>query len=164
MDELATQYEVVFLPSTPEDVEMSKMIAAKMRNKQSVKIIVTNDVNKYESLIRSLRLLISTRMHPSIIAARNYIPFISIIYDHKQVGFLLQIGLKKFSLYISEVSYEKLKLKINEITQNYDKIQELLQHTIPELQSKLLREMINWTKNLTNSTIVNFYDASRRFV
>jgi len=137
LDELATQYEIVFLPSTPEDVIMSEIIMARMKNDRRAKIIVTNNLDKYEFLIKNLKLLVTTRMHPSIIAARNFVPFASVIYDHKQLGLLLQLGLGKFSLYINEISYDKLRLQVDEIIQNYDKIRETLQSTIPKLQNDL---------------------------
>jgi len=137
LDELATQYEIVFIPSTPEDAIMSKMIMARMKNNQRVKIIVTNNLDKYEFLIKNLKLLITTRMHPSIIAARNFIPFASVIYDHKQLGLLQQLGLRKFSLYINEISYDKLRLLVNGIIQNHDKIRETLQSTISKLRNDL---------------------------
>jgi polysaccharide pyruvyl transferase WcaK-like protein len=105
LDDLVAQHEeIVFLPPSSDD--MSQMIMARVKNAHRAKIIVTDKVGEYESLIRRLKLLITARMHPSIIAAKNFIPFISIVYDRKQVGFLSQIGLKVFSIPIGKTTYK----------------------------------------------------------
>jgi len=144
LDELATKYEeVVFLPSSSNDIVMCQMIMARMKNAYRAKIIITDSVDEYESLIRRLKLLITTRMHPSIIASRNFIPFLSIIYDHKQVGFLLQIGAKAFSIPIQQTSYDNLQLTINKVIQSYDKIKENLKSTVPKLQDALTTTLLH---------------------
>jgi polysaccharide pyruvyl transferase WcaK-like protein len=148
LDELATQHEeIVFLPSSSDDIAMCQMIIARMKNTHCAKIIITDNVDEYESLIRRLKLLITTRMHPSIIATRNFLPFISIIYDHKQVGFLQQVGLKTFSIPISKISHANLKLTINKVIQSYDEIKETLKSRVPKLQdvqtTKLLYSILN---------------------
>jgi polysaccharide pyruvyl transferase WcaK-like protein len=123
------------------------MIIAKMKNTHRAKIIITDNVDEYESLIRRLKLLITTRMHPSVMAAKIFLPFISIIYDHKQVGFLQQVGLKTFSIPISKISHANLKLTINKVIQSYDEIKETLKSRVPKLQdvqtTKLLYSILN---------------------
>jgi len=152
LNDLITQYgeEIVFLPSSSDDIAMCQMIMARMKNSYRAKIIITDNVDKYESSIRSLKLLLTTRMHPSVIAIKNFIPIIPIIYDHKQIGFLSQIGLKDFSMPINKTSYNNLKLKINEVIQNYVKIEEALKSTVPRLQerqkAKLLYSILNLTR------------------
>jgi len=151
LDELATQHEeIVFLPSSSDDIAMSQMIIARMKNAHCAKIIITDNVDEYESLIRRLKLLITTRMHPSVMAAKIFLPFISIIYDHKQVGFLQQVGLKTFSIPISKISHANLKLTINKVIQSYDEIKETLKSRVPKLQdvqtTKLLYSILNLTR------------------
>ena len=148
LDTLSSQgEEIVFLPSSSDDIVICEMIKTRMKNTHHVKVIITEDAGKYESLVRQLKLLIATRMHPSIIAAKNSVPFISIIYDHKQIGFLQQIGLKALSIPIGKISHNKLKLIINEAIQNYAEIKESLKSTVPKLQdaqtTKLLHSILN---------------------
>ena len=140
LDELVKRYNatIIFLPSSSDDVSVCKLIIAKMCNKDHVKTIITNDVDEYESWIRKLKLLITTKMHPSILAARNFIPFVTLIYDHKQIGILQQIGLKKFSLMINKVSYNNLMELINEAFLSLSKIEEILKLNIPLLQNKAI--------------------------
>jgi polysaccharide pyruvyl transferase WcaK-like protein len=148
LDELATQHEeIVFLPSSSDDIVMSQMIMARMKNKHT-KIIITDNVDEYESLVRRLKLLITTRMHPSIIATRNFVPFILIIYDHKQAGFLLQMKLTAPSIPIGKISYDNLKLKISEVIQNYDKVKEILKSRVSKLQDMQTTKLLHFILNL----------------
>lgn len=149
LDDLIREYgaNIVFLPSSPDDIVICKMITAIMSNKNYTKIVITDDVDEYESWIRTLNLLITTRMHPSIIAARNLIPFSTIIYDHKQIGLLQQIGLKSISLPVSKTSYGNLKLIINYLIQNWSKIKETLESALPKLRDESIMKL-RYTLNL----------------
>jgi len=137
LEDLIKEYDasIIFLPSSVDDIETCKTIIANISDKYGhhVRIIVTNSLDEYEYWIRKLDLLITTRMHPSLIASRNFTPFLSIIYDHKQIGFLEQIGLKDYSLRINEVSYYNLKSKINHLIANWCKVKESLEYTVPKL-------------------------------
>ncbi len=138
IDELIKQYNVniVFLPSSLNDIIMCKKINDQLSDKNHVTLIITDDVDEYESWIRRLDLLITSRMHPSIIAARNLIPFSVIIYDHKQIGVLQQLGLQSFSIPIGEASYDNLKALINHTINNRSKIIEILKSVLPKLQDE----------------------------
>jgi len=153
LGEFALQgWEILFIPSTPEDLATCKAIISRMKYSQHIKLIVTYDVDKYETIIKQLGLLITTRTHPSIIAARNCIPFISIIYDHKQIGFLQQIGLRKYSLLINKVSYANLKLLIDEAIKNYEKLKETLVSTISRIQREQASKLLYYINVLSKSS------------
>lgn len=126
--------KVVFLPSSHDDVIMCKSIINRMKNKDSVVIKATDCPEVYEFYIRKLTFLVTSRMHPAIIAARNFIPFISIIYDHKQLGFLRQIGLKNYSLPITRVNYKDLKSLIDRMRWNTDYLSEVEKTAISGIQ------------------------------
>ena len=149
LDELATHHEEIVFLSSSDDIVMCQMIMAKMKDPNRAKIIVTNDVDEYESSIRGLKLLLATRMHPSIIAFKNFIPIIPIIYDHRQIGFLSQIGLKELSIPINKISYDNLRLKINEVIENYAKIEEALKSIVPKLQERYKAKLLHFILNLT---------------
>ena len=136
------QVNVVFLPSSSDDVAMCKKIASKIHNKVP-KMIITDDVDEYELCIRKLSLLVTTRMHPSIIAARNFIPFLTIIYDHKQIGVLQQLGLQTFSIHIGKISTQNLEDKIRDSFQNRLQIKEKLESVLPNLQAETTDKLIS---------------------
>lgn len=143
--------EIIILPSSMDDLIAVKKILFSVRNRDKVKVMVSNDVDLYESTIRKLSLLVTSRMHPSIIAARNFIPFCSIIYDHKQVGFLKQISLLYYSMLINEVTYENLKMLVIRSLQDKQKIKEKIEKNLPKVK-QLSETIINKAlKTLTSS-------------
>lgn len=130
--------KIVFLPSSPDDVPMCRSIISAISERfeisEHIELVVTDDVNKYESKLRQLDLLVTTRMHPLILSVRNYIPAYTIIYDHKQFGVLQQIGLRKFCKLIGEISYSTLKQDLNYALDNRKFIKEILEYNLPKIQ------------------------------
>lgn len=144
IDDLIKNYDanIIFLPSSTPDVYMCKMIMKKMDTKGKIDLVVTEDVDEYEIWVRRLNLLITTRMHPSIIAARNYIPFSVIIYDHKQIGVLHQLSLQRFSMHIGALSYDRLKNLINQAIEKRVIIKGILESTLPLLQQESIEKIL----------------------
>jgi polysaccharide pyruvyl transferase WcaK-like protein len=121
-------FNVVFLPSNLRseigcnDLDISRMIIQNMLYGGRVKIVNVSDAREFRAVLKQLDLLISTRMHPTILASLENVPFVSIIYDHKQLGFLDQIGLESCGINVDEISCEKLLSKFRFVLSNKDKI------------------------------------------
>lgn len=165
LDDLVQRYNatILFLPSTHEDTFVCEVIRNQMIYKNKTKIIITNNVDEYETWIERLDILIATRMHPSIIAARNFIPFCSIIYDHKQIGFLSQIKLKECSLLINNVSYDTLKFVLDYIIQHRFEINKTLKDVIPKLQDALTIKLYSIFNVLSKYKVDEVNKASTSF-
>lgn len=135
IDYLVDEYccNIILMPSSTDDIVATNKIVSRIHNRDKVKIIVSDDVNFYESIIRELDLLVTSRMHPSIIAARNLIPFCNIIYDHKQIVFLQQISLLDYSILINKVTYWSLKTLVNQALQNRLKIKETIEKNLAKI-------------------------------
>jgi polysaccharide pyruvyl transferase WcaK-like protein len=135
IDELINDYscKIILLPSSADDIAMCKLILSRAVNKKGVELVITDELDFYEPCIKRLDLLITTRMHPSILAARNHVPFAAIIYDHKQLGVLKQLGLKN-SIPIRETTYTSLKSLIVGTAQNFRVIQETITTNLPLIQ------------------------------
>jgi len=156
LDYLLTKHgiSVVFLPSqserakaatkekVPDDLELCLMILQKMIHKDKAEIFKVQTAREFECLVRQLDLLITTRMHPSILASINCVPFVSMVYEHKQKGLLEQLGLENNSVNIDEVSYDVLKSVVDYSWNNRGIIKKQLSLTIPELQ-KQIRDTLN---------------------
>lgn len=143
------KFNVVFLPSNlredikqTNDVAISKMIIDKMRYKNCVRIITVNDAKELQCILNQLDLLVATRMHPMILAATQNVPFVSIIYDDKQLGFLSDMGLHVCSIKVWEISQEKLQEKITFVLRNSAEIRTGLQRKVSLLRNKT-REAID---------------------
>ncbi|MEM1510721.1 MAG: polysaccharide pyruvyl transferase family protein [Thermofilaceae archaeon] len=150
IDYLVDKYRcnILLMPSSTDDLVATNDIVSRIRNRDKVKIINTNNVDLYESIIRELDILVTSRMHPAIIAARNFIPFCNIIYDHKQVGFLRQIRLLDYSILINNVTYWKLKSLLDRTLQNRQKIKETIEKNIFKISKSLETALKISIKNL----------------
>jgi len=139
IDYLVDEYccNIILMPSSTDDLVVTNEIVSRIHNRDKVKIIVNDDVDFYESIIRELDLLVTSRMHPSIIAARNFIPFCSIIYDHKQIGFLRQISLLNYSILINEITCWSLKTLVDQALQNRLKIKEIIEKNLAKIRQSL---------------------------
>lgn len=143
IDELIQEYDsnIVFLPSSPDDIAMCKAIIAKITHAEKVKLVITDSVDEYESWVKKLYILITSRMHPSIIAARNFVPFYAIIYDHKQLGVMEQLGLQKYSTPIGKITYHTLKKIISLTLQDRSATEQHLRSSLPKLQDESIRRI-----------------------
>ena len=106
-----------------------------MHNNSNVKIIETSTAKELQNSLQQLDLLIATRMHPTILASTRNVPFVSIIYDHKQEGFLSDLHLEYCGLSVNDISFENLLSKIMFVLQNKVKIKEQMNNKIEVLKN-----------------------------
>jgi polysaccharide pyruvyl transferase WcaK-like protein len=105
-----------------------------MNNQQYVKIIVTQSVTEFKSLLNQMQIVVSSKMHPAILAVSSFVPVLSIVYDHKQTGFFQRLDMADCTLDISDVSYERLLSKIDQTWMQQAKLKEVLATQIPRWQ------------------------------
>jgi colanic acid/amylovoran biosynthesis protein len=146
-------FSVVFLPHyisgfSYDDFDVSKFIVEKMRNKRRTKIIRTDSVAEFKLLLNRMDMVISSKMHPAILAVLGFVPVLCISYDHKQTGFFQRLNMSECTLNIRDVSYERLLFKIDETWNQRDTLGESLKHQIPQ-----------WKKNVrvTIQKVVSLY-------
>ena len=130
---------VVFLPHYVsgfryDDLEISKLILSEMKNASKGKIINANSVDAFKSLLDGMDMVISSKMHPAVLAASAYVPTLCIAYDYKQTGFFTSLGISDCVIPLREASYEKLLSKIDYIWNKRDDIRALLKERVPVLQ------------------------------
>ena len=104
-------FTVAFLPHyisgfSNDDLDVSNRIIEKMDNKHKARIITTDGVPEFKYLLNQMDLVLSSKMHPAILAATAYVPVLCIVYDHKQTGFFQRLDMAQCTLDISEVSHE----------------------------------------------------------
>jgi polysaccharide pyruvyl transferase WcaK-like protein len=132
-------FSVVFLPHyvtgfALDDLEVSELIVQNMKNKEKTKIINASSVDEFKHWIDQMKIVVSSKMHPAVIAASVHVPFLFIAYDYKQMGFASSIGLEDCVLSIRDFSCEKLFAKIEYVLKNIEAIEGLLKKRVPELQ------------------------------
>ena len=135
-------FSVAFLPHYisgfgNDDYDVSKSIVEEMRNKQQTKIILTDSVAEFTPLLNKMDMVISSKMHPAILAVLGYVPVLCISYDHKQTGFFQRLNMGECNINIRDVSYELLFSKIDQTWAHRKTLEEALKRQIPQWQKNV---------------------------
>jgi polysaccharide pyruvyl transferase WcaK-like protein len=135
-------FSVVFLPHyvtgfALDDFEVSELIVRNMKNREKTTIINASSVEEFKHWISQMKIVVSSKMHPAVIASSLYVPFLFIAYDYKQMGFASSLGLEDCVLSIRDLSHEKLLAKIEYVLKNIEMIEGLLKKRVPELQKNV---------------------------
>jgi len=153
-------FNVVFLPHNVtgfeyDDLMVSEMILEHMLRKDKSRIISVKTAEEFKHYLKEVEFLISSKMHPAVLASTSNIPTIAIVYDHKQTGFFEQIGLKDYIININKVSRDELLSKIELMLKKKEKIKEELTQIIPALQGQLRRKI-----RKTVEALLRFYEPT----
>jgi colanic acid/amylovoran biosynthesis protein len=124
-----------------DDLDICKKIYAQCNKKDYIKLIVSENLKIFKNELNGLDLHISSKMHPTILATSNFIPAISIAYDHKQIGFYQNFGLEGMAINLKGLTYEDLKNELDFVWQNRAKIKQQLEEKVPAIQGSILNSM-----------------------
>jgi colanic acid/amylovoran biosynthesis protein len=143
---LETGADIVFLPHAVtgfkgDDQFICRKIMENMKQKSKSRIVNAQTLEHFENYLGQLDLLISSRMHPTVLGCLNRVPPLVIFYDYKQTGFLAQLGLENCAIDINNVSFEELLLKMRLIWNRRDEIREQLGLRIPLLQEDVKKKI-----------------------
>ena len=132
-------FSVVFMPHYVigfryDDLEVCELIVRRMKNKENATIVNASTVEEFKSFLNRMDMVISSKMHPAVLATSGYVPTLCIAYDHKQTGFFERLGLIECVIPIHEVSYERVLSKIGYVWSRREKIRALLKERVPVLQ------------------------------
>jgi polysaccharide pyruvyl transferase WcaK-like protein len=159
-------FTVAFLPHyisgfSGDDLEISQKIINQMRNKNRTEVIVTESVPEFKALLNRMSMVISSKMHPAILAVSAFVPVLSIVYDHKQTGFFQRLDMIGCTLNIQEVSTERLTAKIDSTWTQHAQITAALADQIPRWQKnvrsvmkKVVSKYANGVKNELCTSII----------
>ena len=141
LDGLVSQHgaEIVFLPfevtgKKNDDRMFCELVLKKMENGQSSKIVETATLEDFAFQVSRASLMLSSRMHSSVISCLLKIPTVVISYDFKQLGLLEQLDLSRYAVNINQISYESLMPIIEDVWKNLSAIREHLEMYVPILQ------------------------------
>ncbi len=151
-------FSVVLLPHYVsgfkyDDLEISRLVLGRMRNAAHAKICEVGSLEEFKSAISRMDMVVSSKMHPVVLASSSFVPTVSITYDHKQTGFALSLGLGDCVVPLREVSRERLLSRIQYVWKNREEIRSRLKAQVPEMQ-KNVRESIRrvLVRSLTRSS------------
>jgi len=152
LDFMISRYgvKIVFLPHDVtgfknDDYDICTSILREMQYRQDARIMCVKSVDEYKLLLNQLDMLVSSKMHPAVLASSSNVPALYVVYDHKQTGFFEQLDLLEYCLDISAVSSENLIRKMDNLWNDRQKVESLLSQRIPELQEnvkKIVRKAV----------------------
>ena len=137
------KHNVVFLPhevspvKPQDDLQISRAIVGEMKHANNTRIIETSSVDEFKSLLSQLDFLITSRMHPAVLACAANVPTLMLVYDHKQTGFFAQLGLTDYMLPVRDITRDTLLKKVSLLLGNMDKVKTELRLRVPVLQDDL---------------------------
>jgi polysaccharide pyruvyl transferase WcaK-like protein len=148
LDDCIEKYgtKIFFLPHfvmgfSHDDLQMSRRIYAQMTYKHDVEIIYEPELEKFKVILNEMDMVISSKMHPAILASTGYVPIVCIVYDHKQTGFFQRLGMTDCIMDVRRVSYEGLSRKVDHVWNKREAMSVSLKKQIPLLQANI-REAI----------------------
>jgi polysaccharide pyruvyl transferase WcaK-like protein len=141
LDAIIEKYKVfvVFLPHyisgfSDDDFDVSMSILEKMKNKNRTKIIKTTSVGEFKLLLDQMDMVVSSKMHPAVLAATGYVPIVCIAYDHKQTAFFERLNMIDCTLNIRNVTFESLLFTMEKTWNQRTALQASLRLQIPQWQ------------------------------
>jgi polysaccharide pyruvyl transferase WcaK-like protein len=139
-------FSVVFLPHYVsgfrfDDLDICRLILGRMKHSNKARIIEAKSVEEFKSLVSQMDMVVSSKMHPAVLAVSAYVPIVSIAYDHKQTGFAASLSLSDCVISLQEVSYDKLLSKIDHVWNGRDEIRALLEARVPELRGNVRKSI-----------------------
>lgn len=130
-------YKVYFIPfQHPQDIEISKQIAARMTNKAYIAEEPLS-IDEISCALAHAEVVIGMRYHALVLAAINNVPFIGIEYDPKVTNFLKQTGMPSAGK-PDTLTALSLKNALHNIYSQKDR-QEKLQERMANLQQQSLK-------------------------
>jgi polysaccharide pyruvyl transferase WcaK-like protein len=124
-----------------DDFEVSKIVMSKMRNRDRARVFKIDSLDEFKLCLEQMELLISSKMHPMVLATSGYVPTVCIAYDHKQIGFLRDLGLSEFLIPLKDVDSETIVSKVGKVIEDREDIVRLLSEKIPLLQKEVYGAM-----------------------
>jgi polysaccharide pyruvyl transferase WcaK-like protein len=83
-----------------DDLEAGELIIARMRHgERAVLLAAVESLESYHAVLASLDLLVSTRLHPMILAATAGVPTVGVVVSAKIVAFLARLGLEHLAVW-----------------------------------------------------------------
>jgi polysaccharide pyruvyl transferase WcaK-like protein len=143
--------KVVFLPhettgKSGDDYTFCRLIFNRMKNADRAMIMKTKALKEFTVEISGADLMLSSRMHPAVIAFSYRIPTIVVCYDFKQLGLVEQLDMSKYAIDINQISYERLLSMMEMAWNNKSKIQEQLSQKVPILQNDIRNKIESSSK------------------
>jgi polysaccharide pyruvyl transferase WcaK-like protein len=131
---------VVFLPHyisgfQNDDLAICNAIIRRMKHGRAVELIEVATVSEFKRLLDQTDVVVSSKMHPAVLAVSGQVPTVCIAYDHKQTSFFERLDMADCLLDIRDVSPRTLAAKIAHVWTDRDRLAAGLAERIPTWQA-----------------------------
>jgi coenzyme F420 hydrogenase subunit beta len=137
---------IVFFPQLygkNDDIPLINEIISFVDKKDAVRILSNKwDSEIQQAIISQMDIVIGNRYHSVIFALKAEIPTICLAYEHKSVGIMQAAKLEEYIIKITDLTYELLVDKINQVWNQRQKIRKVLRAQIPEIRKLSLKNSV----------------------
>ena len=118
----ASPVQFLFLPSTSWDMPFCRKVYESLPEsaRADSRLIVDVTIKEYIELCQHTDMMISTNMHPLILATTNAVPFIAVSYFYKVDDFVNALDMEEYLVRIDELSTAKLIRQFNALQSDLD--------------------------------------------
>ena len=151
--------QVVFVPHVVgingrgDDRVMGEKIYKLTKNKENINLIKGDySPEELKGIIRLCDMFIGGRMHANIAAISSGVPTIATAWSHKYYGIMRTVGQEKYVGDFKTMNFEELRLKIDDLWDNGEKIREVLKVKVEDQKrlawysGELVRDLLNRPK------------------
>ena len=130
---------VVFVPTVMHDYSLGEELK-RLMPEQDFRIAPGNlNCKAMAEIIENSSFLLGVRMHSIIFAARQGVPFLTLIYDEKVSQLLKRLDMEQYSLPLETVTPEAVRGCVDEVLNDQEEIITLLRARSAVLGKKVLR-------------------------
>jgi len=132
------EYEFVFLPFHPSDLQVNIHIMKKVKNAYLIDHCSYVKVQDTLDVISGCDLMIGDKLHACVLAACCYVPFISMEYRPKNLDFACSVGMDQYNVRTDVVTSDILEKLAQSLLDN------------PEIRKQLKNNVSYYRKQLVN--------------
>lgn len=123
----------IFIAPNPEDLQAEKL----MNKKHDLNLEILKTANfapgEIKQMLSKMKILVSARLHPIIIATTAKTPAIGIGREFKMKNYMFLAELEKYYIDIASYDLEKAKFLIDEILNNYSETSNVLDGSVEKM-------------------------------
>ena len=153
--------QVVFVPHVVspiaggkgDDRAIGEKIYKLANNKENIKLIKSEySPEELKKIIGICDIFIGGRMHANIAAISSGVPTLATAWSHKYYGIMRTVGQEKYVCDFKTMNFEELRLKIDDLWGNKEKIREELKVKVEDQKKlawysgELVRDLLNHQK------------------
>ena len=128
---------MVFVPTEKEDYQLGVQLKTLLKSIDFKVAPIEWDTKKISAVIENSYILIGMRMHSIIMAARQRIPFVALIYDGKVRELLKMMGMEQYGIDIEDMKKSDVVDLVKDIESEYGEIQCELGEVAAEFREKV---------------------------